>query len=94
MIVIYSMFLPNYRQLTAPDGSRTRFVKFDVVHIQGGGIMEVQSRDVNGLFIECDTLVISSGAVLISDRLHLKARIISVEQSGSIDLSNLKVCNL
>lgn len=54
--------------------------------------MEIQSRDVEGLFLECDTLLIGSGAVLISDRLLLNARHITVEQSGFIDLSDLKVC--
>ena len=88
------LFLPIHRQLTAADGSRTRVIKFDAIEIQGGGVMEVQSRDVDGLYIECDTILIGSGAVLTADRLHIQARHITVEQSGDIDLSNLKVCRL
>lgn len=70
----------------APDGSISRKIQFGAIEIQGGGRIEIES-DVQGLFINCTSLLVRSGGVLNADRLTLDAETITIEQSGIIDLS-------
>ena len=72
--------------MTAPDGSKSRIIKFGAIEIQGGGRIDIES-DVNGLSITCSSLWIRSGGVLTADRLSLTAQSVTIEQSGLIDLS-------
>lgn len=67
----------------------SRNLTFDVIEIQGGGRIEIQS-DKDGLSITCTALWIRSGGVLIADRLSIVADSVTIEQSGIIDL-NYKV---
>lgn len=67
----------------------SRNLTFDVIEIQGGGRIEIQS-DKDGLSIKCTALWIRSGGVLIADRLSIVADLVTIEQSGIIDL-NYKV---
>lgn len=78
-----------FRQLIAPNNQSSRDLSFDVIEIQGGGSIEIQS-DKDGLSITCSTLWIRSGGVLIADRLSVAAHTVTIEQSGVIDL-NFKV---
>ena len=78
-----------FRQLIATNNQTFRDLKFDVVEIQGGGRMEIQS-DKEGLSIPCRRLRIRSGAILIADRLSVSCQSVTIEQSGVIDL-NYKV---
>lgn len=78
-----------FRQLIAPNNQSSRDLSFDVIEIQGGGSIEIQS-DKDGLSITCSTLWIRSGGVLIADRLSVVADTVTIEQSGVIDL-NFKV---
>ena len=77
------------RQLIAPNNQISRNLTFDVIEIQGGGRIEIQS-DKDGLSIKCTALWIRSGGVLIADRLSIVAESVTIEQSGIIDL-NYKV---
>lgn len=74
-----------FRQLTAPDGTKSRTIRFGVIEIQGGGIIEIQS-DAEGLWIFCTSFVIRSGGVLTAARLRIHANSVLIEQSGLIDL--------
>ena len=78
-----------FRQLIATNNQTFRDLKFDVVEIQGGGRMEIQS-DKEGLSVTCRRLWIRSGAILIADRLSVSCQSVTIEQSGVIDL-NYKV---
>lgn len=78
-----------FRQLIAPNNQSSRDLSFDVIEIQGGGSIEIQS-DKDGLSVTCSTLWIRSGGVLIADRLSVVADTVTIEQSGVIDL-NFKV---
>ena len=78
-----------FRQLIATNNQTFRDLKFDVIEIQGGGRMEIQS-DKEGLSITCRRLWIRSGAILIADRLSVSCQSVTIEQSGVIDL-NYKV---
>lgn len=77
------------RQLIAPNNQTSRNLTFDVIEIQGGGRIDIQS-DKEGLSIKCTTLWIRSGGVLTADRLSIVADSVTIEQSGVIDL-NYKV---
>jgi len=77
------------RQLIATNNQTFRDLRFDVIEIQGGGRMEIQS-DKEGLSITCRRLWIRSGAILIADRLSVSCQSVTIEQSGVIDL-NYKV---
>lgn len=77
------------RQLIATNNQTFRDLKFDVIEIQGGGRIEIQS-DKEGLSVTCRRLWIRSGAVLIADRLSITCQSVTIEQSGVIDL-NYKV---
>lgn len=77
------------RQLIATNNQTFRDLKFDVIEIQGGGRIEIQS-DKEGLSVTCRRLWIRSGAVLIADRLSISCQSVTIEQSGVIDL-NYKV---
>lgn len=77
------------RQLIAPNNQTSRDLKFDVIEIQGGGRVEIQS-DREGLSVTCRTLWIRSGAILTADRLKITCQSVTIEQSGIIDL-NYKV---
>lgn len=74
-----------FRQLIASNNQSSRDLSFDVIEIQGGGTIEIQS-DKEGLSITCSTLWIRSGGVLIADRLSVVADMVTIEQSGVIDL--------
>lgn len=83
---IYLFFLFVFRELTAPDGSKSRTIRFGKIEIQGGGEIEVQS-DVDGLSIVCTSLWLRSGGRLRADRLKLDVVSVNIEQSGLIDLN-------
>ena len=78
-----------FRQLIATNNQTFRDLKFDVIEIQGGGRVEIQS-DREGLSVTCRTLWIRSGAILTADRLKITCQSVTIEQSGIIDL-NYKV---
>lgn len=84
--MLHYLIITFYRQLTAPDGSKSRVIKFGEIEIQGGGRIDIES-DIDGLFIHCSSLWIRSGGLLTSDRLTLEAQQVIIEQSGVIDLS-------
>lgn len=82
---LFLFYLAYCRQLTAPDGTKSRTIRFGVIEIQGGGIIEIQS-DSEGLWIICTSFLIRNGGVLSAGRLRIHANSVLVEQSGLIDL--------
>ena len=87
--ILWLLIITICRQLISPNNQMSRNLTFDVIEIQGGGRIEIQS-DKDGLSIKCTALWIRSGGVLIADRLSIVADSVTIEQSGIIDL-NYKV---
>ena len=76
----------DHRQLTAPDGTKSRHIIFDTIEVQGGGKIEIQSDSI-GFTMHCTLLWLRSGAALTADRLTVKAQNVIIEESAKIDLN-------